>query len=502
MDCDQIRNEPTADDRGFTSPQKKNVYRLLADFAVFAVPIMILIDSGILIYYVYRLFRADESSLALAVTVMAAFTALLMPLAKMLEWNIGKSAPADLSHKIVNIILLVALPILLLFLVLGYDSTLKKFAEPRLEHGLRSASFVEAQDALFDAQSLGHNIPEALRRELIRDLNEIIYRKEVDHTLLLARLFTAFAESGSKQHVDLTSEVIGRICDAASRAEREKTSLLVQVLAILNQESARELAVEFNNAAIILVANGNLSKADFEMCTSLAEVEENGFVHAGTYLEVVVLLDETIDTGRSYQQKSLSIYHLGYIVEQDDGREDKIEEAITLYRDALSLDANNLRAREALSTALLIHFPNDPQQLTDAIELAYRGRINFLEKLEPNPCNGYQPVPDESWESSWYCFRMITIEAGARMASGDSPSLVSHLIREALRLAEVNNSLFERHKRYTAEAYYYAARLSEPETDLATLCAIISERNLNDARHNAWAAYALEHIGDQICLPS
>jgi hypothetical protein len=92
--------------------------------------------------------------------------------------------------------------------------------------------------------------------------------------------------------------------------------------------------------------------------------------------------------------------------------------------------------------------------------------------------------------------RLATLD---RITRGDASQLSMPLVERAIQLAEDNDHFGPGH--YTAEAYYYLARLTEPNTEVDVLCKIISYHNRDSERHRQWAIYANEQLGDKPCLP-
>jgi hypothetical protein len=120
------------------------------------------------------------------------------------------------------------------------------------------------------------------------------------------------------------------------------------------------------------------------------------------------------------------------------------------------------------------------------------------EQLDKEFCQGPQDLNEfENFIPSWLCFLLMTTEGGARLERGDDLALYLPLLDNARALAEDNNQFGRGY--YTAEIYYYLARLTEPDTESEFLCQIIQNHNRNLERHRRWAIYANNELDGRTC---
>lgn len=82
----------------------------------------------------------------------------------------------------------------------------------------------------------------------------------------------------------------------------------------------------------------------------------------------------------------------------------------------------------------------------------------------------------------------MTTEAGARFlraGNEDTITTLRGLLNRAIQLAKANNQFGDKY--YTAEAYYWLARVTLPDPDtedgLALYCAIIQQQDSTKPRH-------------------
>jgi hypothetical protein len=189
---------------------------------------------------------------------------------------------------------------------------------------------------------------------------------------------------------------------------------------------------------------------------------------------------------------------------------DNPEGALNSYREAIRLDRTNFEARYALSSLLLVSFSYEDALLDEAVLQAETGR-RYLE--QKRACSGEQDLTDETvFLQSWHCFLLTTTEAGARIvrhdsSQGDESDAVQKLLAQAIALAEANHQFRLRPGYYTAEAYYWFARLTEPNTDASVLCQVIANRDTTPGtnrylRHQEFAQYANQQLNHRRCLPT
>jgi tetratricopeptide (TPR) repeat protein len=331
---------------------------------------------------------------------------------------------------------------------------------------LRISNTTLAGTALDGAALLGEDVDKTLRKEILSALE----KPDEMRALHLSKLYA----DRSSADPTLSGELQSRAREAAAAGQTKVTLRYVRVLVVVDPDGASALAGEFNDVGVAAL----LQMPPQE---SIAQV----------YLDAVHLIDETLDIERSQEAQSVSLYNQAQLLEASDPAA-----AAAVYREAIRLDSNNLEAYYALSSLLLVEFATDPAALDEAVEIAQSGHAHIEERF----CQGTQAQTDQDPAlQSWLCFLLMTTEAGARLERDDDPALIMPLVERAIRLAEANDQFGP--DRYTAEAYYYLARLTEPDTETVVLCNIIKNHDRDLDRHRAWALYANEQLGDRRCLP-
>jgi serine/threonine protein kinase/tetratricopeptide (TPR) repeat protein len=281
-----------------------------------------------------------------------------------------------------------------------------------------------------------------------------------------------------------TKDVLARVRVAATAGQVQATGDLIRALVILNQDAAGELAGEFNDEGVASLAKNDLTQARL-------------------YLEAVRTLDEAvpIGVGRNNKARSISRYSLAQLREMENDQ----QAAIVTYREAIKLDDANFEARYGLSSLLLITSDAaDKAALDEAVAVARAGWEDYIGKAA---CSGRQNLADENtFQISWHCFALLTTEAGARLKrnspdQGDIPSVIETRALQATRLAEANDQFRIRPGYCTAEAYYYLALVTAPNTDKDILCRILQNYDNANPRHDSWAKYANEQLAGRTCQP-
>ncbi len=262
---------------------------------------------------------------------------------------------------------------------------------------------------------------------------------------------------------------------------------------VVQEATYRQIAGQFNDAGVVILAQSN-----DEMTLALAKV----------YFEVIRELDAIFPEVRTPAAQSITLYNLGMTYERNVTTPDYLEQAITAYMDAIEVNPANIQARYALSSLLLIRYPDDPDRLSTAIEIAQTGYEDYI---SPAYCSGMHDLTTEAiFQPTWHCFALMVTEIGALVQQNAPKQQVEPLLERAVAIAVANDQFRscpqcnrERRLYFTAEAYYYLALVTEPETDEDVLCQIIRNVNLTKSRHEDWYAYAngeMEKRGSY-CLP-
>jgi serine/threonine protein kinase len=356
-----------------------------------------------------------------------------------------------------------ALAIFALFLVIAGVLVLR---DALVSFAVRTSNTTLAGTALDTAALLGRDVGEALRQDILAALA----KPDEARALRLAGLYA----DRISEDPTLSDEIQARARDSAAAGQAKATLRYVHVLVVIDPVGATALAGEFNDAGV----------------AALLETQPKESV-AQVYLDAVRAIDESLGIERSRDTQSVSLYNQAQLLEAADPIA-----AAAIYREAIHLNSNNIEAYYALSSLLLTAFNGDPDALDEAVEVARSGYAHIEDRF----CQGTQSQADQAAATqSWLCFLLMTTEAGARLDRGDDPALIMPLVERAIHLAEANDQFGP--DRYTAEAYYYLARLTEPDTDTAVLCNVIQNHNRDLDRHRAWALYANQQLGDRRCLP-
>jgi hypothetical protein len=343
-------------------------------------------------------------------------------------------------------------------------------AEREIDTALSADTAAGAKKALEAAVILGRDGDEDLRRAVLDALDQ----PEAEHTVRLVKLY----HERKPRDVELADLFSRSVKDAVQDRRPERATALLGLLLIVDKTQAVELTRMFN-------VNG------------VAAWENGDYPLARTCFAVVAAFDAahpTADTMRTPSERANALFQLAAVQERD--RE--FAAARASYESLLDLDDTLLDAYYALSSLLLVEFADNPERLEEAVAIATEGR----NRIDPARCINQQNLKDsEILYESWTCFLLLTTEAGARFellrltSDADMPYLdhaafgpVSAALVQAMRLAEANNHFGPNLK--TAEAYYWYARLTEPNTDPAILQTILAQRDPNSPRHQEWADYA------------
>lgn len=416
-----------------------------------------------------RLFNAGE----VAVGAVGALIGLLTAVLPLVER--GVRPVLDRLPGPAWVAVLVIQAALVLLLVFGRAPVFNALAEQRFRDAVLAESLNEAQLALESAITLGLDPDPALQGALTDALAEPAGTDNDNRAMRLAALYRVYGDATSVAAYDETL-----FTQARRAAGNEATDVIrrtVGVLATLDPGAAADLAREFNDTGVMALAE------------SPPEISR-----ARVHLGAVRTIDDLIGDARPNAEKSIARMNYAVVLENDDSVPDNLEQAVTAYREALDFNPNNYEARYNLSSLLLVAFPSS--ELDDAVQVAEQGR-EFLSGQAGNPCEGV--LSAETFTQGWYCFLLTTTEAGARLERGDIRRNVEPLVDRAIALAEANNRFGEAF--FTAEAYYYRALLQDEDgdPDAATLCAVLADHNPFSDRHLAWAAYAVDELGEVGC---
>ncbi|MCB9435385.1 MAG: DUF4062 domain-containing protein [Anaerolineales bacterium] len=399
---------------------------------------------------------------------LLALTGLLLPLIPMVV------------VKNIRLALTILVGLVLLAVVLRWPLR-KAVADQKLQSGLQTDNISQAEADLEAAERLGLSVKPEIEHELLRAIDQQDKEAAIRYTTLYQRVARS---SDTRQ---LAEKLAEQLTTAAAAENSPQALLLAELTTILDPTLAGTIAADFNDSGV-------------------QALSQNELVRGRIYLEAARILDR-VSNGRSNEAKSITRYNLGLVFELSGDT----EAAIVAYREAINeLNDANLEARYALSSLLLIQFSDDSARLNEAIQIAQNGQ----DYIEPRYCRGVQdlsycstgnPDSEAAYVNTWQCFLLMTTEAGARLQrndpnQGDVQSTIEPLIRRAINLAE-DNGQFKACASYTAEAYYYLAQVTAPDTDKAILCNIIAQRNPNSPRHQQWVEYANEQLGEQTCLP-
>ena len=215
---------------------------------------------------------------------------------------------------------------------------------------------------------------------------------------------------------------------------------------------------------------------------------------ANVLWNAVRAIDESPFVNRSIEQESTTLYNLGVVSEQNHSLENPAAVAAAWYRQAIAINPGNIDTYYALSSLLLTSSNEDVGALENAASIAATGR-----DMLPDDCMmTSSALQQSSFETDWTCFLLFTTEAGARYLLGEPDIVVGGLIERALVIADANNQFGSAY--YTAEVYYWSARLSENDTPVSVLCSIVVNHDPTNTRHREWVSYAHEQLADTKCL--
>jgi hypothetical protein len=320
-----------------------------------------------------------------------------------------------------------------------------------------------ARAAADGAQRLGLDVATHLESELTRLITLSAHADEADW-IALTRLFALYASD--RERSVLAEEMSGAVRVTAA-LEPGRTALLLDILSILDVKEA-------------------VSEAEWLYNSALTAVDSNppATARAAAYLDGLIgaqMLPRTPVLSEAYYVRGLML------------EETRIDEAFELYRQALALDDTLLHVRYALASGLLVRAEQGGSValLDDAITIARSGHTQYI---DPRWCQGRQNLTTpEAFSTVWYCFILMTTEAGARAVRGapeDTFTLTGGLLERAIRLAEANDHFTLHAGFFTGEAYAWYARLTQPdpatESGARLYCDVLAYTDGERPRHTPW----------------
>lgn len=423
-------------------------------------PLILIIN----LYAIYLLFKSGNQAIGAA----AGFIALISDVIVLIFFYFQKSFDIfQFVKKPSSPIFILVGPIAVLIVsIFGYAIVFKTVAQHEFNKAITTRDFKEADQSLLAAETLGFAVEDNLLSEFTLALGNL----DNDNALWIAKLYR---ENGYSV-IQASANNVQKIIDAVSGKDELQAQKLAEILIQLDPAQAAKLAQEFNDYSVT-------ARSSNPPDLTLARI----------YLQIVKAIDESpsVEEFRSSFERSISLFNLAQILENDEPME-----AVELYRKAIRVDDNNIDAYYGLSSLLLTHYPNDPEALTEAVNVARIG----VQHINGRFCRGVQDLQvKDTLHKSWSCFLLLTTESGARFERGDVPKLIMPLLEHAILLAEQNNHFGSGF--FTAEPYYYLARLTEPNPSKNVLCQIIIRRNRNLPRHQEWGLYAEKLLDGKQC---
>lgn len=444
---------------------------------------LLVLTLGLFGYALVQLFRAGQEAIGFVgafLGVSGSLLALMVFYLKRTQDKLLELPGMQLLKPWGAMLLLQA--VLVVVIVTGILFVFDVLADDLIDQALAADNLSRANSLLDSADILGGDVAGSLEQELDAALDAPNLPDEDARALDITRLFREHApvDQLQKQATNVQVEAHAAV-EAGSAAQARR---LGQVLAILDEPKASALARDFYSAAI----DAYIAKPPQ---TAMALI----------YLDTFLAVEELVETGLDQMEISYAHYLRGMVLELSS----QPVNALDAYREALAVNNANLEARYALASALLVQVENGgaPELLTEAVEVA---RIGHLEYIEPNFCQGTHDLSDPNeFQPAWYCFALMTTEAGARFlrdGTEDTITTLRGLLDRAIALAEANNQFGDDY--YTAETYYWLARatLPDPDTDegLALYCAIIQQHDSTKPRHRRWVAFANEQLDGRYCF--
>lgn len=468
-------------------PMSARWFRPLQDMPVWVrllSAILLIVTVGVLISSLIRLFTAGQTALG-AFSVVMGILATAIPLLGFFS----KGAQRVLAgiagiERIKSWMLTLLTQVLVLIVVLvGAPMLLRTTGNSLIQQALVDDDLNAARITLGNAATLDSDVTGALDAELQRGLAALNLQADNARIQQIARLFAEFAPNVLRE---VRAAEIEEAARSAGEAARSDAASWLQVLSHVDPDRAVGLAREFYNDALDSYVG---APPDLPL--------------ARNYLDAVLSMVPFLDTTFSREEISVAHYVRGLISQANDS-----SAALDEYRRAIEEDDTNLEARYALAVALLIQVENggDPTQLNEAIAIA---RAGYQDYIPQEYCRGSQDLSDEGvLRESWNCFALMTTEAGARILRGageDTASSIRGLLERAVRLAQANDN-FRSAGFFTAEAYYWLARTTQPDPNTpdgqALYCSIIQHLDRTKPRHVQWLTYANEQLGERRCLPN
>jgi hypothetical protein len=445
---------------------------------------LLLITLGMLSYALILLIRAGQEAIGLAAAAIGVIIASLPILELWKGTKISLNNPKGTDQFMNWGLMLFSQGVTTLAVVIGASLILRIAADDLISKAVVATNFDEARTALNNAKILGTDVTDTLDTEFLLALDAPSTVEDDERVLDLARLYAGYITGDMLQNraIDIQS----RAYNAISRQDNAQARRFMQALALIDPRLAGATAREFYNLAIEAFAS-----------------QPPQTTSALAYLDAFFAANGLVDTGVSNSEVSYGYLLHGQIVETRD-----ISFAFTDYRQAISSDSANLEAYYALASGLLTQVENmetryDPILLNDAIRTANIGR----EQIPESFCRGKQNLIESTiFRNSWYCFLLMTTEGGARVLRGseeDTLRTINGLLQPAIDLAETNDHFGVGY--FTAEAYYWYARISEPdprtEEGYELFCNIILHLDRSKQRHTVWQNYANQQLDGRLCVP-
>jgi tetratricopeptide (TPR) repeat protein len=441
---------------------------------------------GVVAYTLVLLFRAGEQSVGLVAGLIGLIAALI-PAVGAYWKNMRQFLPDMLLTPLARAAsgwgILILQGVIVLLLVFGSLSVQRVLARDLISRGLITQEFNAARVHLDNALLLGGDVATALQSEFEQVVTSPTFVGEPEIVVRLARLMTLDYLTDAERKT-LTDTVVDELDAAVDERVNNRAELLMSTLAILDPVRASDVARTYYVNAI-----------------QAYTAEPPRLPQAQTYLQTLLAVDGLIETDMSSQELSYAHYLHGLLLEFGE----QTDLAFEAYRAALTVNDENLEARYALASGLLVRAEQigDNDGLSEAITVARNGYESYIPPIHCRPIE-HDMSNQDTVRLVRLCFQLLTTEAGARIlrsAIEDTDAVIRGSLERATRMAEANDHFGDIF--FTAEAYYWLAQVIDPDdTDYCdTLRQIITQHDFNKPRHRAWVVYANEQRGEHSCNP-